>query len=174
MFRASPIVWVALVLVGLIADSLAPRATGAVTREEVERAIRGGIRFLLKQQHDDGSWTDVEEASRTGTTSLVTLSLLTAGESADSEPIQRSLSYLRKFDPGQVQPASLPGRVVDFQLAGRAACLGGCVHLAGAGRRVGVGRVQDQHDLPGPRAKLAAEGLDPGGKAAGGAPPAAG
>ena len=57
-----------------------PRAGAAVTREQVEQAIRDGVRFLKHQQRDDGSWTDVDNEAQTGTTSLVTLALLTAGE----------------------------------------------------------------------------------------------
>ena len=102
MYRPSPLVWVSLVLAGLIANSVAPPARGAVTREEVERAIRAGVRYLLDKQRDDGSWPDVEEESKTGTTSLITLSLLTAGESPESEPIRRALKFLRGFDPGQL------------------------------------------------------------------------
>ena len=102
MRRATPIVWISFALAGLGADILAPPARAAVTREEVERAIRGGVRFLLKQQREDGSWADVEEASRTGTTSLITLALLTAGESPDSDALRRSIEYLRRFDPGQL------------------------------------------------------------------------
>ena len=48
----------------------------AVTREEVERAIREGVRFLKQEQRADGSWLDVHGDARTGTTSLVTLALL--------------------------------------------------------------------------------------------------
>ena len=102
MLRASRLIGIGAVLAGSLVGDLAPQARGAVTREEVERAIRGGVRYLVKQQKGDGSWADVEESSRTGTTSLVTLALLTAGESADSEPIRRSLDYLRKYDPGQL------------------------------------------------------------------------
>ena len=63
----------------------------AAGRDEVERAIRGGVRYLLKEQRDDGSWPEADDAARTGTTSLVTLALLTAGESPDSGPIRRAL-----------------------------------------------------------------------------------
>ena len=59
-------------------------ACAAVTREEVERAIREGVRFLKQEQRADGSWADVQGEARTGTTSLVTLALLTAGEKPDS------------------------------------------------------------------------------------------
>src|SRR4051812_7757158 len=58
-----------------------PSARGAVTREQVERAIREGVRYLLSQQRDDGSWPEVDLSHRTGCTSLATLALLTAGES---------------------------------------------------------------------------------------------
>ena len=64
-------------------------ARGGVTSEQVERAIREGVRFLKSQQRDDGSWPDAEAQAKTGTTSLVTLALLTAGERADSKTIQK-------------------------------------------------------------------------------------
>jgi hypothetical protein len=85
-----------LLLGGLL--SLVPTARAAVTREEVERAIREGVRYLLKQQNREGYWPEVDDDARTGTTSLVTLALLTAGESPDSPPIRRALEHLRKFD----------------------------------------------------------------------------
>lgn len=77
-------------------------AGAAVTRDEVERAIRGGVRFLLKEQRDDGSWAEADDEAKTGTTSLVTLALLTAGESPNSEPIRKALRFLRRFDPNQL------------------------------------------------------------------------
>jgi len=36
-----------------------PSARAAVTREEVERAIREGVRYLKNEQRADGSWVDV-------------------------------------------------------------------------------------------------------------------
>ena len=60
------------VLTGLAGTVSCP---AAVTREEVERAIRDGVRYLKRQQRDDGSWADVENDARTGVTSLVTLAL---------------------------------------------------------------------------------------------------
>ncbi len=55
-------------------------ARRGVTSEQVlEHAIREGVHFLKAQQHD-GSWTEAEAQVKTGTTSLVTLALLTAGE----------------------------------------------------------------------------------------------
>ena len=72
---------------------------GAVTREDVERAIRDGLRYLKQEQKADGSWEDVSAQAKTGTTSLVTLALLTAGEKADSPSIRKALSHLRRFGP---------------------------------------------------------------------------
>ena len=68
-----------------------------VTGEEVERAIKAGVGFLRSQQKADGSWTDADAEAYTGTTSLVTLALLAAGESPDERPIAAALDYLRKF-----------------------------------------------------------------------------
>jgi RNA polymerase sigma factor (sigma-70 family) len=71
--------------------------------EQVERAIRRGVRFLKSQQRDDGSWLDVEIESRTGTTSLVTLALVSAGEKPDSPAVRKALEYLRRFGPDQLR-----------------------------------------------------------------------
>jgi hypothetical protein len=73
-----------------------------VTGPEVERAIKNGVRYLIKQQRPDGSWPEIDEDAKTGTTSLVTLALLTAGEAVDSPSISKSLEFLRKYDPGQL------------------------------------------------------------------------
>ena len=49
-------------------------AKGAVTREEVERAIQEGVRFLKSQQQQDGTWVEVDgRRAPDGTTALVTL-----------------------------------------------------------------------------------------------------
>ncbi len=72
---------------------------GAITREDVERAIRDGVRYLKQEQKADGSWDDVSQQAKTGTTSLVTLALLTAGERTDSPAIRKALGFLRRFRP---------------------------------------------------------------------------
>ncbi len=102
MIRAARFPLASAILLACFGSDLARPACSAVTRDEVERSIRGGVRFLLKIQRSDGSWQEVDEEARTGTTSLVTLALLTAGESPDSGPIQNALQHLRKFDPGQL------------------------------------------------------------------------
>jgi hypothetical protein len=87
-------------LVTLVVSSAAltaPLARGDVTSGEVEKAIRDGVQFLIRQQQPDGSWLDVEHRSHTGTTSLVMLALLTAGEKPGSDHIDRGLAFLEKF-----------------------------------------------------------------------------
>jgi hypothetical protein len=61
-----------------------------VTHEDVERAIRDGVRFLRQSQQPNGYWGGQE-----GTTELVLLALLTAGESADDPAIARALALSR-------------------------------------------------------------------------------
>jgi hypothetical protein len=80
---------------------VAPCRAG-VTREEVERAIRDGVRYLKEQQNKDGSWNDLDEKTRTGMTSLVTLALLTAGEKPNSPEVHKALEFLRKFGPEEL------------------------------------------------------------------------
>jgi hypothetical protein len=75
----------------------------AVTAEEVERAIRDGVRYLKSTQRPDGSWADVETEAKTGTTSLVTLALLTAGEKSDTPHMRKALEYLRGFGPNDLK-----------------------------------------------------------------------
>src|SRR4051812_10063179 len=78
-------------------------ARAVVTREMVERAIRDGVHFLKEKQRADGSWTDADGEAHTGTTSLVTLALLTAGEPANSPKVSQAIDFLRNFDPNQLK-----------------------------------------------------------------------
>jgi len=93
--------WIGVMGLSLVAGPAFCPATirGEITSEEVERAIRDGVRFLKGQQRPDGSWPEVEGRTQTGTTSLITLALLTAGEKPNSAPILRALEYLRHFGP---------------------------------------------------------------------------
>ena len=70
--------------------------------EKVEVAIRDGVRYLKGLQHPNGTWSDVENEAKTGTTSLITLALMTAGESLESPPIRKALEYLRGFGPNDL------------------------------------------------------------------------
>ena len=86
-----------LLLVVLVA-TLAPRAQANVTREEVERAINRGVRYLKDhQQRAGGAWP-----GQNGTTALVTLALLTAGERPDSPSVAQGLKFLEGYGPEQI------------------------------------------------------------------------
>jgi Domain of unknown function (DUF4159)/Prenyltransferase and squalene oxidase repeat len=81
-----------------VASPSTPRASAAqqgraagVTREEVEQSIKIGVNFLLKTQRPNGTW-----GNEIGESALVTLALLTAGESPNSEPMLRAIDALRK------------------------------------------------------------------------------
>jgi hypothetical protein len=93
-----------IIVVSIVAQLAAgARCKANVTREEVERAIREGVRYLKSQQRADGSWSDVENEAKTGTTSLITLALLTAGEKIESPTIHRALDYLRGYGPNDLK-----------------------------------------------------------------------
>ena len=49
-----------LALAIVVAATAGTTSRAGVTREEVERAIRDGVRYLKEQQRADGSWPDVE------------------------------------------------------------------------------------------------------------------
>ena len=76
-----------------------PEYRATALGQEVERAIRDGMRFLKSKQRTDGSWTDIEQDARTGPTSLAVLALLAAGEKPDSPAIERALELLRGSRP---------------------------------------------------------------------------
>src|SRR3954452_8162924 len=94
--NAKRMVAVVALALGVVATPREP-ARGAVTRAEVERAIKDGVRFLVRKQRDDGSWPDADNRASTGTTSLITLALLTAGEKPDSPAVSKALGYLQQF-----------------------------------------------------------------------------
>ena len=90
----------------------------AATKEDVERAIRDGIRYLKQEQKPDGSWEDISQQAKTGTTSLITLALLTAGEKTDSPCIRKALAHLRRFRPEDLRSTYAIGlQTMVFQLA---------------------------------------------------------
>ncbi len=61
--------------------------------EEVNRAIDMAIKFIMREQANDGSWSSHAVYDTTG---LCTLALLNAGVPADDPHIRRALAYLRK------------------------------------------------------------------------------
>jgi hypothetical protein len=96
--------WVIVLVLALLTALTGARVSrAAVTREEVERAIREGVRFLKGMQRNDGSWADIENDAKTGMTSLVTLALLTAGERPDSPELRKAITFLRGMGPNDLR-----------------------------------------------------------------------
>jgi hypothetical protein len=103
MVRSAPFrAGVCCLIVAVVTAWSSPAGAG-VTREEVERAIHDGVAFLKEKQRKDGSWTDADHEAHTGTTSLITLALLTAGEPVNSPHVANALNYLREFGPDQLR-----------------------------------------------------------------------
>jgi type II secretory pathway pseudopilin PulG len=94
---------VVAVITSVVFAFVVPPARAAVTREQVETAIKQAVRYLKDNQRGDGSWVDADDVARTGTTSLIALALLTAGEPASSPTITKALDYLRNFSPEQLK-----------------------------------------------------------------------
>ena len=89
-------------LILLVLTATCTVVEGAVTREQVEKAIKSGVRFLKKAQRADGSWEDRQQEAKTGESSLITLALITAGESVNSPEMTNALAYLSKFSADQL------------------------------------------------------------------------
>lgn len=94
---------------GLMIATLALLATGRdagaeVTAEQVDASIKGAIRFLKGEQRGDGSWDEyLGDTYPMGTSALVTLALLTAGESPDDPQMQKALAHLERRDARQLR-----------------------------------------------------------------------
>ena len=104
--RVSGTCLIAVVLAGIAP----PVAHADVTREQVERAIRDGVAHLKAEQMGNGAWADVVANANSGTTSLVTLALLTAGEPPAEPHVAKALEYLEGAtarDLGRVYSVSL-------------------------------------------------------------------
>lgn len=87
---------------------------GRVTREEVEKAIRDAIKFLQREQRNDGSWPDADNRAHAGTTALVTLALLNAGERPNEPHVAKALANLEQFtasDLGRTYTVALQSMV---------------------------------------------------------------
>ncbi|MFO0908980.1 MAG: DUF4159 domain-containing protein [Isosphaeraceae bacterium] len=85
---------IATLLCGFLAGTERP-AAGAVTREQVERAIRTGTQFLWRCQSNEGGWPGQQ-----GTSGLAVLALLTAGTPANEPRMANALERLRREAPG--------------------------------------------------------------------------
>ena len=62
-----------------------------------QAAIDRAVKFLLSQQGPDGSWNDMSSSDVViGQTAVVTLALLSAGESHQSPALSKAIEFLRK------------------------------------------------------------------------------
>ncbi len=87
---------------GVDRRSVYAAAPREITAAEVLRSIERGREFLVRSQNADGSFSATRggEGYRIGITSLALLALINSGLTADDEPIQRGLKFLRSLrDP---------------------------------------------------------------------------
>jgi len=83
------------------AEEPAPPARSDLRRSrlssDVDRSIRKAVKFLVSRQNADGSWSAQGERDDldVGTTALVTLALLSAGESHQSPALVKAVRYLK-------------------------------------------------------------------------------
>lgn len=72
-----------------------------LSAKSVADSIERGRDFLLKQQNDNGSWKGPGVNYTVGVSSLALMALVNCGMTADEEPVQRGLKYLRSVRPGK-------------------------------------------------------------------------
>ncbi|MBU0638932.1 MAG: DUF4159 domain-containing protein [Planctomycetes bacterium] len=81
-----------LLAIALAVGLISFPAGADVTGDQVKRAVRLGVRAILKQQLPDGSWADRSHPG--GLTCLATLALLQAGERPDSPRMTAALLHV--------------------------------------------------------------------------------
>ena len=81
-------------------------AKEALNADQVRKAIKRGVDNLKKQQSSDGSWAGVS-GYQGGSTALITLALLNAGEKASSPQIQKSLELILAIPRSKTYEVSL-------------------------------------------------------------------
>lgn len=77
-----------------------------VNPETVQKSIDRSVNFLLSSQREDGGWDEVSDYPG-GVTSLVVLSLLTAGLPPDHPKVASGLNYSRQRVPRKTYSVSL-------------------------------------------------------------------
>ena len=78
----------------------------ALTAEKVRKAIKRGVDNLKKSQNADGSWSGVS-GYQGGSTALITLAMLNAGEKPNSPQIQKSLELILAIPRSKTYEVSL-------------------------------------------------------------------
>jgi hypothetical protein len=130
----------AALAVTLLFTSARPAAAEEPLADRVRASINNGMNYLKKRQENRGgewNWenSDLSLAWPGGSTCLATLALLTCGEKPNSQPIQKTLPYIRGLKPantyvvalqsmvlaevGEAKDLDLVQRNVDWLLSGR-------------------------------------------------------
>ncbi|MFN0051493.1 MAG: DUF4159 domain-containing protein [Planctomycetales bacterium] len=92
-----------------------------LTDEAVQQAVDKGKRYLLEEQHPDGSWEPAGNPTwRIGATSLAILALVNTGMSPKDPPVQDALLWLRGQEPVSTYDISLMIQALAIAKAGRA------------------------------------------------------
>ncbi|MFH1304594.1 MAG: DUF4159 domain-containing protein [Planctomycetota bacterium] len=96
------------ILTGAICISLGlqPSLTASaqeLSAKSVADSIERGRDFLVKQQNGDGSWPAPGGSYTVGVTCLALMAIINCGMTAEDEPVQRSLKYLRSLRPDEAK-----------------------------------------------------------------------
>lgn len=105
MFRPSAEIKCCLTILAVLTLAT-PAVPQEVTAAKVDKAIDGGIRFLLSAQLPDGGWPEFGDYSH-GVSSLVTLALLNSGMEPDAPATARALRHLAGQELNKVYTVSL-------------------------------------------------------------------
>lgn len=99
-----------LLVAGVLCVAFGDRSWAAddLKPEAVLKAIEKGKRFLLSNQHPNGSFhSPLNAGYPTGPTALATLALLNIGMTPQDKPIEDALKFLRDHPPGKTYEAGL-------------------------------------------------------------------
>ena len=87
-------------------SGLAQVAKEALTADKVRKAIKRGVDNLKKSQKSDGTWSGAL-GYEGGSTALIALALLNAGEKPDSPQIQKSIKIIQAIPRSKTYEVSL-------------------------------------------------------------------
>ncbi|MFK7779467.1 MAG: hypothetical protein QM501_15285, partial [Gimesia sp.] len=83
------------VCISFCLQTCATASAQELSAKSVADSIERGQEFLLKKQNDNGSWSAPGANYTVGVSSLALMALVNCGMTAETEPVQRGLKYLR-------------------------------------------------------------------------------
>ncbi len=101
----APVVCACIAVLVVLAPPLSRRVEGAVTGEQVRRAIAMGVESIKARQKADGSWPDY--GRRGGSTCLAVLALLTADVPLADPAVAKGLRAVQRIQNSQTYVTSL-------------------------------------------------------------------